>query len=208
MARFQGPEISKEAMVGSIGILVLQMLDFYASELNTNQEDIRRLWSPFLAATTRMIKPADDMVDLFRYSPKEEKVREAVKNEIESPEELFYEPFNQSVQGFLKMIAESVGEFSYSVAIEARGTFSKPEMARELTEMLEFYFSDQNKKGRRPQPEDSTFIALIATAIPQHVDDAMSSTKLMGLPNTATTIQLGQAIFATAILLQIIKGMA
>lgn len=207
MTTFKGPEISKEAIVTSIGVLVLQLLEFYSSQLDTSERDIQKLWSPFLAATTRMIKPADDMVDAFRYSAKEERVRSAIKNEIEAPEDLFYEPFNQSVQGFLKMIAESVGEFSYLVAIESRGVFSKPQMAQELTEMLNFYFDDQNQKGRKRQNEDSSFIALVSTAIPQHVEDTMMSTKLNGLENTGTIVQLGQAVFATAILLQITKGM-
>ena len=91
MTKPQRPEMSKEAIVASIGVLVLQMLDFYSLELETPEKDIRKLWSPFLAATTRMIKPADDMVDVFRYSAKEEKVRSAVKSEVEAPEEVFYE---------------------------------------------------------------------------------------------------------------------
>ena len=207
MTAFKGPEISKEAMVTSIGVLVLQLLEFYSSQLDTSERDIQKLWSPFLAATTRMIKPADDMVDVFKYSPKEERVRSAVKSEIQAPEDLFYESFNQSVQGFLKMIAESVGEFSYLIAIESRGAISKPQMAQELTGMLNFYFDDQNQKGRKRQNEDASFITLVSTAIPQHVEDTMMSTKLNGLENTGKIVQLGQAIFATAILLQITKGM-
>ena len=61
----QVPEFSKEVIVTSIGIGIVLALDFLADELKLSDEDTRKLWSPFLAATTRMVKPADDMVATF-----------------------------------------------------------------------------------------------------------------------------------------------
>jgi hypothetical protein len=207
MSQSQVPEISDEAIAGSIGVLIIQMLDFYASELDLSKSDIKSLWSPFLAATTRVVKPADDIVDIYRYSAKNPKAQGAIIEEIDSPYTEFYEPFNQSLQSFLKTIAESVAEFSYLASIEKRGLVNKPEMAAELTDMLKFYFEDQNSKGRKRMKEDSMFISLVSTALPQHVDDTFGAHRINGKVNTGKSVQLGQVIFATAVLLQIIKGM-
>ena len=43
--------------------------------MKLSDEDTRKLWSPFLAATTRMVKPADDMVATFLRTPKTDKVK-------------------------------------------------------------------------------------------------------------------------------------
>lgn len=207
MSQSQVPEISDEAIAGSIGILIIQMLDFYSSELDLSEKDLKALWSPFLAATTRVTKSTDHIVDLYRYSAKNGTAKNAINIEIDAPYNEFYAPFNQSLQSYLKTIAESIAEFSYLASIEKRGLVNKPEMATELTEMLNFYFEDQNSKGRKRMQEDSMFITLVATALPQHVDDTFSAHRVNGKVNTGKSVQLGQVIFATAVLLQIIKGM-
>ena len=46
--------------------------------MKLSDEDTRKLWSPFLAATTRMVKPADDMVATFLRTPKTDKVKSAL----------------------------------------------------------------------------------------------------------------------------------
>jgi hypothetical protein len=74
----QAPEFSKEAIVTSVGVTVVQALDFLANEMGLSNEDTQQLWSPFLAATERLIKPADDMAALFVYSAKTEKVKISV----------------------------------------------------------------------------------------------------------------------------------
>jgi len=90
----QIPEFSKEVNVSSIGIGIIQAMDFLANEMKLSDEETQKLWSPFLAATTRMVKPADDMVALFLDSPKTDKVKSALLNEFNNPDQEFYAPFN------------------------------------------------------------------------------------------------------------------
>jgi hypothetical protein len=66
VAKPQVPEFSKEAIVTSVGVTVVQALDFLAKELSLSDEETQQLWSPFLAATARLIKPADDMAAVFQ----------------------------------------------------------------------------------------------------------------------------------------------
>ena len=66
----QVPEISREAIVTSIGVTIIQTLDAIATEMKLSDASVKELWSPFLAATTRMVKPADDMVEIFLSSSK------------------------------------------------------------------------------------------------------------------------------------------
>lgn len=207
MAKPQVPDFSKEAIVTSVGVTVVQALDFLANEMALSNEDTQQLWSPFLAATARLIKPADDMAALFVYSAKTEKVKTAISAEVERPNIDFYEPFNDSLQRMLKIMAESVAEYSYQVAIDNNGAFSKPNMADNLLGMVNFYMEDQNSKGRKIQSTDAAFKTLFCTVLPQHVEDIMQGHSLNGVKNTAQMVQFGQVVFATALLLQIISGM-
>ena len=61
----QAPDFSREVIVTSIGITIVQALDSIANEMKLTDVDIQALWSPFLAATTRLVKPADEMVATF-----------------------------------------------------------------------------------------------------------------------------------------------
>jgi hypothetical protein len=107
----------------------------------------------------------------------------------------------------LKIMAESVAEYSYQVAIDNNGAFSKPNMADNLLGMVNFYMEDQNSKGRKIQSTDAAFKTLFCTVLPQHVEDIMQGHSLNGVKNTAQMVQFGQVVFATALLLQIISGM-
>lgn len=86
----QIPEFSKEVNVTSIGVGIIQAMDFLANEMKLSDEDTRKLWSPFLAATTRMVKPADDMVATFLQSPITDKVKTALRSEFNNPDPEFY----------------------------------------------------------------------------------------------------------------------
>lgn len=207
MTKTQVPDFSKEAIVTSVGVTVVQALDFLANEMSISEKDTQQLWSPFLAATARLIKPADDMAALFVHSSKTEKVKTAISAEVNRPNIDFYEPFNDSLQRMLKMMAESVAECSYQAAIDNNGAFSKPNMADDLLGMVNFYMEDQNSKGRKIKSTDAVFKTLFCTVLPQHVEDVMQGNSLNGVKNTAQMVQLGQVVFATALLLQIISGM-
>jgi hypothetical protein len=207
VTKTQVPDFSKEAIVTSVGVTVVQALDFLANEMSISEKDTQQLWSPFLAATARLIKPADDMAALFVHSSKTEKVKTAISREINTPNIDFYEPFNDSLQRMLKIMAESVAECSYQVAIDDNGAFSKPNMADDLLGMVNFYMDDQNSKGRKIQSTDAVFKTLFCTVLPQHVEDVMQGNSLNGVKNTAQMVQLGQVVFATVLLLQIISGM-
>jgi hypothetical protein len=200
-------DFSNEAIVTSIGVTIVQGLDFLATEMKLSDEETQELWSPFLAATARMIKPADDMAAVFLHSSKTDKVKTAISSEINRPNIDFYDPFSDSLRQILKMIAESVAECSYLSAVENRGSFSKKEMAAELMDMVNFYMDDQNSKGRKQQRTDEMFKTLFCTVLPQHVEDTMLGNSLNGLKNTGQIVQLGQVVFATALLLQIVSGM-
>ena len=207
MADSQAPEFSNEAIVTSVGVTVVQAMDFMANELKLSDEFTQQLWSPFLAATARLIKPADNMAEIFLHSAKTDKVKNAISNEINKPNIDFYEPFNDSLRGFLKMITQSVAENSYLPVIENHGSMSKPKMAAELMDMLNFYFEDQNSKGRKKQETDEVFKTLFCTVLPQHVEDVMMGNSFNGLRNTGQMVQLGQIVFGTALVLQIVYGM-
>jgi hypothetical protein len=43
--------------------------------------------------------------------------------------------------------------------------------------------------------------------LPQHVEDTINGNSLNGVKNTGQIIEVGQIVFGTALLLQIIKGM-
>ncbi len=207
MATSKVSDFSNEAIVTSIGVTIVQGLDFLATEMKLSDEETQELWSPFLAATARMIKPADDMAAVFLHSSKTDKVKTAISSEINRPNIDFYDPFSDSLRQILKMIAESVAECSYLSAVENRGSFSKKEMAAELMDMVNFYMDDQNSKGRKQQRTDEMFKTLFCTVLPQHVEDTMLGNSLNGLKNTGQIVQLGQVVFATALLLQIVSGM-
>jgi len=201
------PELSNEVIVTSIGVTVVQALDFLANEMNLSEEDTQQLWSPFLAATARLIRPADDMAEIFLHSSKTKKVKAAISSEINKPCLDFYEPFNESLREMLKMLTGSVAELSYSTAIENQGIFSKQNMAADIMDMLNFYIEDQNSKGRKVQGTDEAFKTIFCIVLPQHVEDTMQGNSLNGVKNTAEIIKAGQVVLGTALLLQIIRGM-
>jgi ubiquitin C-terminal hydrolase len=201
------PEFSKEAVVTSIGIGIVQALDFLADEMNLTEKDTQKLWSPFLAATTRMVKPADDMVAMFLRAPKIDKVKKALSNEFNSPDPEFYAPFNDSLRSYLKTLVEAIGENCYLPAVQNQSFVSKPQLASELMDMLNFFINDQNSKGRKIQGTDEAFKIVLCTVLPQHVEDTMQGNSLNGVSNTGRMIELGQVVFGTALLLQIISGM-
>jgi hypothetical protein len=203
----QVPEFSKEVNVTSIGIGIVQALDFLANEMKLSDEDTRRLWSPFLAATTRMVKPADEMVATFLRTPKTDKVKNALSNEFNNPDPEFYAPFNDSLRSFLKTLAEAIGENCYLPAVQSMGIIHKPTIANELMEMLNFFIDDQNSKGRKVQSTDAAFKIILCTVLPQHIEDTIEGNSLYGVKNTGKMIETGQVVFATALLLQIISGM-
>ena len=68
------PEFSNEAIVTSVGVTIVQALDLLANEMSLSDEDTQKLWSPFLAATARLIKPADNMAAVFQNAAKTKKV--------------------------------------------------------------------------------------------------------------------------------------
>lgn len=201
------PEFSNEVIATSIGITVVQTLDFYADEVGLSEEDTQGVWSPFLAATARLIKPADDMASIFLNSSKTKKVKAAISAEINGPFLEFYEPFNKSVQEMLGIIAKSLGEVSYLDAVANQGLINKIKMAKELVDMVDFYMEDQNLKGRKVQHTDEAFKTIFCTVVPQHIEDTLQSNLLNGVKNTGKIFQVGQVVFTTALLLQIIKGM-
>jgi hypothetical protein len=104
-------------------------------------------------------------------------------------------------------MAESIAETSYMAAVESSGLFSKSDMASSVLDMLNFYIEDQNSKGRKIQNTDEVFKTLFTVALPQHVEDTMQGNSFNGAKNTAQMVQLGQVVFATALLLQIVSGM-
>jgi hypothetical protein len=140
----QVPEFSKEVNVTSIGIGIIQAMDFLANEMKLSDEDTRKLWSPFLAATTRMVKPADDMVATFLNAPKTDKVKAALTSEFNNPDPEFYAPFNESLRSYLKTLAEAIGENFYLPAVQNLGIVDKQTIATELVDMLNFFIDDQN----------------------------------------------------------------
>lgn len=201
------PEFSREVNVTSIGIGIIQAIDFLANEINLSAEDTRKLWSPFLAATTRMVKPADDMVETFLNSPKTDKVKIAVTTEFKSPEPEFYVPFNDSLRSFLKNLAQAIGENCYLPAVQNQGIFEKQTIASELMDLLNFFIEDQNLKGRKVQATDEAFKTILCIVLPQHIEDTFQGNSLWGVKNTGQMIDTGKIVFATALLLQIISGM-
>jgi hypothetical protein len=201
------PEFTKEIIATTIGITVIQALDFLANEINISEEELKKVWSPFFAATVRLVKPADEMVATFQQLAATQKVKEAVNSEIKNPYLEFYEPFNESVQGMLRIVTESVGENSYLDAVKKRGLFEKEKMAAELMSMVNFYFEDQNSKGRKILLTDELFKTIFCTVVPQHVEDTINGNSINGLKNTGQIMQLGQVVFGTALLLQIMRGM-
>jgi hypothetical protein len=203
----QVPEFSKEVNVSLIGIGIIQALDFLAYEMKLNEQDTRKLWSPFLAATTRMVKPADEMVATFLRSPKTDKVKNALLNEFNSPDPEFYAPFNESLRSYLKTLAEAIGLNCYLPAVQNKGLVNKQTIATELMDMLNFFIDDQNSKGRKVQSTDAAFKIILCTVLPQHIEDIMQGNSLHGVKNTGQMIETGQVVFATALLLQIISGM-
>jgi hypothetical protein len=201
------PGFSNEAIVSSIGVTVVQALDFYTSSMNLSKETVRALWSPYLAAMTRIVKPADNMVQVFINASENKVLKEAMQEELNSPNIDFYDTFNESLRAALKMMTESVRDCSYMEAIENLGNFDKKNMAEELNLMIDFYMGNQNDKGRKIQGTDEIFKKVYCTVLPQHVEDTMSSYSLNGTGNTGQIVQLGQVVFGTTLLLQIISGM-
>jgi hypothetical protein len=201
------PEFSDEVIATSIGVTVVQALDFIADEMQLSEEKIQQLWSPFLAATARLIKPADEMASTFLHSSKNKIVQAAISKEISGPYLEYYEPFNESVARMLKIITESVSEFSYLEALKNQSSFDKKQMADELMAMMNFYIEDQNSKGRKIQQSDELFKTIFSIVLPQHVEDTINWNSINGLKNTGKIMQLGQVVFGTALLLQIIGGM-
>jgi hypothetical protein len=201
------PEFSNEVIASSIGVTVVQALDFLADEMKLSEAKIQQVWSPYLAATARLIKPADEMASVFLNSSKNKIVKAAISNEIAGPNLEFYEPFNESVAKMLKIIAGSVGEVSYLEAVTNQSFFDKKKMADELMDMINFYIEDQNSKGRKIQQTDELFKTIFCIVLPQHVEDTFNGNSINGVKNTGKIMQLGQVVFGTALLLQIISGM-
>jgi hypothetical protein len=201
------PEFSNEVITTSIGVTLVQALDFLADEMQLSQAKIQQVWSPYLAATARLIKPADEMASVFLNSSKNKDVKAAISKEISGPNLEFYEPFNESVAKMLKIISGSVGEVSYLEAVTNQSFFDKKKMADELMDMINFYIEDQNSKGRKIQQTDELFKTIFCIVLPQHVEDTINGNSINGVKNTGQIMQLGQVVFGTALLLQIIGGM-
>lgn len=201
------PKLSNEVIATSIGVTVVQALDFLAEEMNLNEVQTQQVWSPFLAATARLIKPADNMASFFLHSSKTKKVKTAISSEISMPYIEYYEPFSDSLRNFLNILVKSVGENVYLPAVENQESFTKPNLAVELMDMVNFYIEDQNSKGRKIQATDEAFKTIFCAVLPQHVEDTINGNSLNGVMNTGQIIKVGQIVFGTALLLQIIKGM-
>jgi hypothetical protein len=199
--------LSNESIVTSIGVTVVQALDFLAEEMNLTEKETQQVWSPFLAATARLIRPADDMASIFLNSSNTSKLKTAIQSEISEPYIEFYEPFSESLQNFLKMLAQTIGEVAYLPAVQNQETFTKQNSAAELMDMVNFYMEDQNSKGRKIQSMDEAFKTTFCTVLPQHVEDTINGNSLNGVMNTGQIINTGKIVFGTALLLQIIKGL-
>ena len=203
----QVPEFSREVNVTSIGIGIIQAMDFLANEMKLSDEDTRKLWSPFLAATTRMVKPADDMVATFLNAPKTDKVKTALRSEFNNPDPEFYSPLNESLSSYLKTLAEAIGENFYLPAVQNLGVVDKQIIGTEVMDMLNYFIDYQNSNGRKVQSTDAAFRIILCTVVPQHIEDTMQGNALYGVKNTGQMIETGQVVFATALLFQIISGM-
>ena len=202
MGKKQVPQFSNSTIASSIGVTVIQVMDFYANELDVSSKDLQIIWSPIAAAIYRFSKAdADYVMEIFISSAKNSNLSKATNSEYKEPNLIYYEDFSKDFLKFVKSVSESIGECGYLVGVQNSGNIDKNRIANELKEMFIYYLNQQTQ--RKQVKTDDLFLGILTMALTQNIEDLISSNKINGISNTGKMIEVGQVLFATAFVLYI-----
>lgn len=202
MGKKEVPQFSNSTIATSIGVTVIQVMDIFANELDTSSRDLQIIWSPIAASIYRFSKAnADEVMEIFIASAKNTSLSRATSSEYKEPDLTYYQDFPKDFLGFIKSVAESIGEYGYLVGIQSSGQIDKNKISSELREMFIYYLNQQTQRNQAKT--DDLFLSVLTMALTQNIEDLISSNKINGLSNTGKMIEVGQVVFATAFVLYI-----
>jgi hypothetical protein len=98
-------------MASTLGITVIQMMDFYADELKMSEDSLRIIWAPFFASALRLTKKENNieaMVEKFNCSAKSELLNRAIKIESNDFNLTLQENFSVQIVDNVRKIGKEI----------------------------------------------------------------------------------------------------
>ena len=202
------PIIRPESIAAGFGIMVIQILNFCENENGFKSEQMRRIWAPVMAATTRAAGPSTGMI-LTSYKSNLgvlfPQVADAVEREIREKNESLYDPIPLQWSTKLMSLKNQVVEQGYKSALKQgqnSGNINKDLQMKILIAIFEEFSAEC---GISLGKDDATFIQLLSMAGAQHVDDLWENLPLYGLDNSHIFIEIGSMVISTSIVLYLMN---
>lgn len=205
------PIIRPESIAAGFGIMVIQILNFSESQNDFKSQQIRRIWAPVMAATTRAAGPSTEQI-LTSYKTNIgvlfPQVADAVELEIFEKNENLYDPISPHWSAKLMSLKNQVLEQGYKSALKQgqnSGSINKDLQMKILIAVFEEFSAEC---GITIEKEDVIFIQLLSMAGAQHFDDLWENMPFYGLDNSHIFMGVGSMVIATSLVLYLIDGSA
>jgi len=202
------PIIRPESIAAGFGIMVIQVLNFSESQNGFKSQQIRRIWAPVMAATTRAAGPSTEQI-LTSYKTNIgvlfPQVADAVELEIREKNENLYDPISPRWSAKLMSLKNQVLEQGYKSALKQgqnSGSINKDLQMKILIAVFEEFSAEC---GVTIEKDDATFIQLLSMAGAQHFDDLWENLPLYGLENSHIFMEIGSIVIATSLVLYLMN---
>lgn len=202
------PRIRPESIAAGFGIMVIQILNFSESQNGFKSQQIRKIWAPVMAATTRAAGPSTEQI-LISYKSNIgvvfPQVADAVELEIREKNENLYDPIPLQWSAKLMSLKNQVLEQGYKSALKQgqnSGSINKDLQMKILIAVFEEFSAEC---GLSLEKEDATFIQLLSMAGAQHFDDLWENLPLYGLDNSHVFMEIGSMVISTSLVLYLMN---
>jgi len=203
------PRIRPESIAAGFGVMIIQILNFSESQNGFKSQQIRRIWAPVMAATTRAAGPSTEQI-LTSYKSNIgvlfPQVADAIEQEIRDKNENLYDPIPPQWSAKLMSLKNQVLEQGYKSALKQgqnSGSINKDLQMKILIAVFEEFSVEC---GITLKKEDATFIQLLSMAGAQHFDDLWENLPLYGLDNSHIFMEIGSMVIATSLVLYRLNG--
>jgi hypothetical protein len=206
--KMQESRIRPESIASGFGIMFIQVLTFCETQNGFTSPQIRKMWAPVMAATTRAAGESTDLIlHLYRSNLGHPfpQVTEAVDLEIREKTENLYDPITNLWSQRLMSLKEQIVEQGYKSALkqaQLSGAVNKDLQMKFLIAVFEEF---ANSCGLPLADEDDTYIQLLSMAGAQHFDDLWNNLPEYGIDNSHVFMQIGAVVIATSLVLYLMN---